>query len=247
MGCECVKPEDLCTEEMKKTGARYYTKQKNTENLYSIESDIKNNNQNTEGEKIDEKYEEESPFENTKNDFSKNEPEDQFSKYLFYQINKLRENPQSFIDMIKNAKKNVTIDKTGIKIYKSNVKVAINTGEEAFDNACDILARTLPMPKLIYNSEITVKIPNSEEEVKSKEYLKNEVSEMINNGALIKSFWKDIVKDPETCFILMVVDDSGKRAGNKRNDILNPENKYIGISSVKKGKSFACYFTISNE
>lgn len=253
MGCECVKPEDLCTDEMKRTGARFPTKNK-TEKLYSLESDLISNNQTSKNKNVDQKLEEENNIlKNNKNnesisDISINEPEDQFSKYIFYQINKLREDPKSFIDMILNAKKKVTTDnKTGIKIYKSGVKVAINTGEEAFDNAAEILAQTPPMSKLIYNSDITVKIPDNEEDVKSKEYLKDAVSEMINNGALIKSFWKDVVKDAESCFILMIVDDSGNRAGNKRNDILNPENKYIGISSVKIGKSFACYFTLSNE
>jgi len=100
------------------------------------------------------------------------------------------------------------------------------------------------MNKLIYNPDFVVELPNNELEIISKEYLGNKVKDKINNKIDIKSFWKDIVKDEETCFILSVVDDSMKNAGNKRNDILNKNNKYIGISSVKIGKSFACYIAL---
>ena len=72
----------------------------------------------------------------------------------------------------------------------------------------------------------------------------NQIKIKIENGFDIKSFWKDIVKDKETSFILTVVDDSGKSAGNKRRDILNKNNKYIGISTIRIGRSFACYFVI---
>ena len=67
-------------------------------------------------------------------------------------------------------------------------------------------------------------------EITCKEYLDNKVKDKINNGIAIKSFWKDIVKDEKTCFILTIVYDSMK--------------KYIGISSVKIGKNFACYITL---
>ena len=43
----------------------------------------------------------------------------------------------------------------------------------------------------------------------------------------------------------MIVDDTGSKTGLKRKDILNPDYKYIGISSVTIGKTFACYVTFS--
>ena len=74
---------------------------------------------------------------------------------------------------------------------------------------------------------------------------KNNVTEKLKD-INIKSYWRDIVKDPETSFILMIVDPSGKNDGNKRKSILDPNLKYIGICSVKIGKSFCCYLTFSN-
>ena len=136
------------------------------------------------------------------------------------------------------------MDKSGIKIYKSSVKVALNKGEQAFDEAIEFLRKTKPMNKLIYNPDFVIDLPKNEYDIISKEYLGNKVKVKIDSGIYIKSFWKDIVKDEETCFILTVVDDSLKNAGNKRNDILNKDNKYIGISSVRIGRNFACYIVL---
>ena len=171
-------------------------------------------------------------------------PKDEFSKFIFNQINAIRADPQSFIDIIQKSKKNIKIDKSGIKIYKSTCKVALNKGEPAFNEAIEFLRKTKPMNKLIYNPDFVIDLPNNEYDIISKEYLGNKVKEKIERGIDIKSFWKDIVKDEEACFILTVVDDSAKNSGNKRNDILNRDNKYIGISSVRIGRSFACYIVL---
>ena len=222
MGCQCQKPEflndELTADEKKQI--------KNIE----ADNDYLSNNNNYYFKK---KYID-----------PNGKPEDKFSKYIFNQINSIREDPQSYIDIIRQSKRNIKLDKSGIKIYKSSVKVALNKGEPAFDEAIEILKKTKPMNKLIYNPDFVVELPNNELEITSKEYLGNKVKDKINNGIDIKSFWKDIVKDEETCFILSVVDDSMKNAGGGRNDILNKNNKYIGISSVKIGKSFACYIAL---
>ena len=171
-------------------------------------------------------------------------PEDTFSLYLFEQINALRENPQSFIDVIQKAKSHIAIDKSGIKVYKTSVKVALNNGESAFDKVIEILKKTEPMKKLKFNPDFLIELPTNELDVKSKEYLTDQVKLKLDAGIDVKSFWKDIVKDAESCFILTIVDDSGKNAGHKRNDILNRDNKYIGISTVRIGRSFACYIVL---
>ena len=220
MGCECQKPDDQSEEiNAQDTPIRNLVKEKDVLNE-------QNNN-------------------NLSSRSHNGKPEDSFSRYIFEQINALRENPQSFIDVIEKAKSHITIDeKTGIKIYKSSVKVALNNGESAFNEAIEFLRNTPPMKKLKYNPDFVIDLPKNELDVKSKEYLMDQVRLKIDSGADIKSFWKDIVNDAESCFILTVVDDSGLEDGNKRIDILNRDNKYIGISTVKIGRSFACYFVI---
>jgi hypothetical protein len=58
-------------------------------------------------------------------------------------------------------------------------------------------------------------------------------------------FYKDLIKVPEVSALLMVVDDSPKNSGRKRQAIMNPEYKYIGINSKFIGKAFIAYFTFS--
>ena len=172
-------------------------------------------------------------------------PEDNFSLYIFEHINLLRENPQSFINLIEDSKKKITYDKKKRLVYKSNVKVALSKGEPAFDDAISVLKNTVPMNKLIYNPNMNIPLPISEEEIKDKNYLKNNVKLLLSNNVKIRTYWRDIINDPETSFILMIVDDSGNKAGNKRKDLLNPDMKYIGICSTMIGKNFVCYLCFS--
>ena len=174
-----------------------------------------------------------------------NMPQDEFSKYIFSQINEIRQNPTSFIPIIEDAKKNIVIDNSGIIIYKSSVKVALFKGEQSFDETIDFLSSLDPMQKLIYRPELVVPPPNNEEGLKNRKYMNEVVSELCSSGVSIKSYWRDIIKDRETCFILMIVDDTGLNGGMKRRDILDPETKYIGISSRLIGKSFASYVTLA--
>ena len=64
-------------------------------------------------------------------------PEDNFSKYIFENINKLRLNPSSYIDLIEDSKKNVTYDKKQRLVYKSKLKVALSKGIPVFDETID--------------------------------------------------------------------------------------------------------------
>ena len=222
MGCQCQKPDEQINE------------------LVAEKNELKNLEQNNNRFYVKNNY---NSAENKSQ--NNNKPEDPFSQYIFEKINELRENPQSFIDLIDEAKKNIQTDeKTGIKVYKTSVKVALYKGEKAFEEAIEILKNTQPMEKLQFNPDFVIDLPNNELDIKSKNYLVDQIKLKIDSGIDVKSFWKDIVNDKESCFILTVVDDSGANAGNKREDILNKDSKYIGISTAKIGKSFACYIVL---
>ena len=186
--------------------------------------------------------------ENTNSNFyfttTSERPKDEFSEYIFDNINQIRENPQSFIKVIEQAKKNIILDKRGIYIYKSIVKVALSRGLPAFDETIDFLKKLNPMPKLIFSNDLLIDAPINEEQLKDKKYMNEQINAKVQNGIPIKSFWRDIIKDPETCLILMIVDDNGPNSGKKRNDILDPNMQCIGIVSKKIGKNFASYITL---
>ena len=171
-------------------------------------------------------------------------PGDDFSKYIFDGINSIRENPQSFIPIIERAKNNIMYDKKGICVYKSSVKVALSKGIPAFDESIDYLKNLRPMQKLIFSSELLIPPPENEDQIKDKTYMNEIINEKVQSGIPIKSFWRDIIKDRETCLILMIVDDTGANSGKKRNDILDPTMQCIGITSKRIGKNFASYITL---
>jgi hypothetical protein len=171
-------------------------------------------------------------------------PGDDFSKYIFDGINSIRENPQSFIPIIERAKNNIMYDKKGICVYKSSVKVALSKGIPAFDESIDYLKNLRPMQKLIFSSELLIPPPENEDQIKDKTYMNEIINEKVQSGIPIKSFWRDIIKDRETCLILMIVDDTGANSGKKRNDILDPTMQCIGITSKRIGKNFASYVTL---
>ena len=92
----------------------------------------------------------------------------------------------------------------------------------------------------VYKSSVKVALS----QIKDKTYMNEIINEKVQCGVPIKSFWRDIIKDRETCLLLMIVDDTGANSGKKRNDILDPTMQCIGITSKRIGKSFASYVTI---
>ena len=173
-------------------------------------------------------------------------PYDNYSKYLLEQINKVRTDPQSFIGIIEDAKNNIIRDKHGRLIYNGKIKIALNDGEAAFNNAINFLKNLHPMEKLEYNPYITVELPQTENELKYKNDLSLKVDNMLNNGISVKSYWRDIIKDPEISFLMMMVDDNGIKSGMRRKDLMDPKMKYIGISSIEINGNFVCYITLSS-
>ena len=122
--------------------------------------------------------------------------------------------------------------------------MALNKGIKAFEEAKLILSNTKPMEKLKFNYDMKLKLPKNEINIKSNEYLKNQVLIKKNKGIEIKTYWKEIIYEPETCFVLMIVDDNGIKSGFKRRNILNPEYKYIGLCSKMINDKFICYITL---
>ena len=181
----------------------------------------------------------------------------QYNNRLFILINKIRENPYLYANIIEQSKKNILIkrdimrdEKTGLEIektkiiYKEKLKVALCRGEPAFSEAIEILRNTNPLPPLKINPDIIIPLPEFESQTKDSSYLKNFVSEM-RKKINIDIYFKDLIKDPDISALLMIVDDNFKNAGKKREAILNSEYKYIGISSKFYKKTFVAFLSFS--
>ena len=165
-------------------------------------------------------------------------------------INKIREDPASYADVIEESIKNIKEEqdkndetKTRI-IYKKKVKVALNRGKSAFHEAAEELRHMNSLPLLEWNNDICIPLPEDEEYIKDSSYLREQV-EILRKMTNIDVFFKDLIQVPEVSALLMIVDDSGKSPGKKRQAVLNKDYKYIGINSKFIGKTFIAYFAFS--
>ena len=181
--------------------------------------------------------------------------EDKNTKYADYPdkmlelINKIREEPAAYAEIIEDSIKNIVEnqdddDSKPKIIFKKKVKVALTRGEPAFKEAAEILRNMESLPPLEFKNDICVPLPDNEDEIKDSSYLKEQVK-ILRQSTNIDVYFKDLVKLPEVSALLMVVDDGEKNPGRKRNAVLNKDFKYIGINSKFVGKTFVSYFTFS--
>ena len=257
MGCQCAnKEEESKNEVLRKDeeNGEYQEDNNNSQNDGVVGLTSKENYNNNQDQIYGENNENEEQDQNN-NDYE-NTVERKNSKYLDYPekmlslINKIREDPVSYADIIEDSIQNIYEDqdkddetKTRI-IYKKKVKVALNRGEQAFREAAEELRNMNSLPPLEMKSDICVPLPEEEEEIKDSSYLREQVR-ILRATTNIDVFFKDLIKVPEVSALLMIVDDSSKNPGKKRQAVLNKDFKYIGISSKFIGKTFIAYFAFS--
>ena len=179
-----------------------------------------------------------------------------YNKKVFELINKIRENPSSYANIIEESIKYIQTKKERIKdssgeereitkiIFKKKLKVALTKGEIAFKEAANILRNIIPVEPLIFNKDILIPLPENEEDIKNPYFLRNN-GEKVKENTSLEIYFKDLIKDPEISVLLMIVDDNGKNAGKKRNCLLSPNYKYISINSKFIGKTFIAYYSFS--
>ena len=264
MGCQCTNQEEEDKNELLK-------KEKNVENekyqennnhlhkdrIFGLENTDIDNSGNIHDEN-NPKYENNPELEQEEN-YSQNEKlnEEKLIKYSEYSeemlslINKIREDPVSYAEVIEESIENIIEEQDKIDesksrlIYKKKVKVALKRGEPAFREAAEELRNMEPLLPLEFKSDICVPLPEVEEDIKDSSYLRQQVKILRENNNNIDVFFKDLIKVPEVSALLMVVDDTGKNPGKKRKAVLNKDFKYIGISSTFIGKTFIAYFSFS--
>ena len=172
-------------------------------------------------------------------------------------INEIRSDPAKYssiiLDNIQYISKEVRIeanDETGQNeekveiLFQKKVKVKLYEGERAFIKASDYIKYIKPMDELVFKEEIKLELPNTEEEMNDKLFLKSKLK-MLKDKYNICAFFKDSIKNPEVALLLMIVGDYANTENKKRNALLNPEYKYIAVNSKFLGNTFLAYFTFS--
>jgi hypothetical protein len=130
-------------------------------------------------------------------------------------------------------------------------KVALNRGEPAFREFAARLRTMNPIPTL--EPRENLKVPINEDPQKWTD--KTLISESVNKQkAAIKdssnynafNFHFDVGSpQAEISFILQLVDDTPFK-GSRQKNILNPEYKYVGISTFKVKNKNCGYFLFAN-
>ena len=263
MGCQCAnKEEESKSEIMKEQNEEYEQEDNNNlnsnskEGIFNLEESNQEQNQdktpsqNQDNEKENENENEYQENELKKTNQDKNDKYSDYPEKMLNLINIIRKDPAAYADIIEDSIQNITEEqdrndesKTRI-IYKKKVKVALNRGEIAFKDAAEELRNMEPLPPLELISDICVPLPEEEAEIKDSSYLREQVK-ILREKTNIDVFFKDLIKIPEVSALLMIVDDSEKNPGKKRQAVLNKDFKYIGISSKFIGKTFIAYFAFS--
>ena len=166
-----------------------------------------------------------------------------YPKDVFELINKIRNNPESFIKDVQNAITNIKKFNNKL-IYNGNLKVYLNKGEIMFNEAIEYLKKTQSMKSLELKKEIGIDMPTDEEYLNDKDIFKKKIlkEKKIKN---IERYYREAIKDPYTGVLMMIVDDTIKNQGEKRVTILNPLLNNIFINCKMYGNKFLAYLTFS--
>ena len=101
-----------------------------------------------------------------------------------------------------------------------------------FSECEEYLRKISPMEELIFSDDIVIECPTDPNSIKDMDYFKQKVLEK-KESQKIEAYFKDSISEPEMSFLLIIVDDSVKNPKKKREAVLNPNFKYIGISSTE--------------
>ena len=172
-------------------------------------------------------------------------------------INIIRTKPQLYAEKVDYAVRYIKIENqvindkvTGQKkniekpIFKKKVKVALNKGESTFYETSKRLREMIPIPPLEMDNNLLINLPNNKSEIYDNKYLIKQ-AEKIKQKSSLEFFYKDLIKEPNISALLMVVDDTEKNDFKKRDIILNPDLKYVGINCRYIGKTFVAYLGFS--
>ena len=200
MGCKCDNKTEE-EEELSKKALEDGNLEK-SENDYN--NNIKKNNLdllglNEEPNAIDNEIIENNNYDDNNDSILLNEKYANYPYKIVELINNIREDPVGYADIIEQSIQNIVLeedkDDPTIKrlIYKKKIKVALTTGEKAFQEAIEYLRTLSPLPPLEFSQEKCIPLPNTEEELNNPSFLKSQVK-ILREQTRIDVFYKDLIK-----------------------------------------------------
>jgi hypothetical protein len=149
--------------------------------------------------------------------------------------------------LIPNIQANTEGKKGFLYVQEKIPKVTLNKGEPAFREAIEKLKTIQPMEKLKLKKELNMEVPEAEEY--KNEYINQlfaQKKEELKDGQFknITCHYDIGSSNAVVSAALQLVDDSNFK-GARRNNILNPNFKYVGFGSQKVKSKHYCFFIFS--
>lgn len=176
---------------------------------------------------------------------------------ILEQINIIRTNPLSYIDIINKYKENI-IEKNNKYYLKSNkylnTLILLEKGESEFNECIKLLylQESLEPIELNHKLKLDVNIPLNNENLSIDYYtslefiekiINNKIKLLEDNFEIIGFHYDKSLNDPELSVVLQLVDDTGNEKSRRKN-ILNKKVKYVGISALNLKENIYCYYLL---
>ncbi len=163
----------------------------------------------------------------------------EFINNLFFEYNFVRSNPMLYAEKIRSHMQYIIEKNNKFYFETEDQKVVLSKGKECFMKAIECLMQTKPLPLLQLVEDLALELNDNMDSQKINQFLKNRTNDYCKYNIDITG------KNAETSCILQLVDDTNNK-GARRDNILNPFFKYIGISMIKgKGRYYNVYSTFS--
>lgn len=198
---------------------------------------------------------------------------DNLCNQLLIEINQIRTNPKEFSSKLVKYILNITTNKEGKNLLNAGNDVFVNleTGKEAFDNSMEFLKNTKPLYPLQMHKDLRFDVETLQEffEFSGRQNKKNpkfcqiesddeqkytshfyiekalnkQFSSILDKFDIIGFHYDKSTDNPELSAVLQIVDDT-KSNFVRRNMILNPKVKYVGITAINIKSNIYCYYLV---
>ncbi len=156
-------------------------------------------------------------------------------------INGIRTEPAKYSEKIKELTNFIKVEDQKIIFEKNGTKLGLNRGVDHFNFISDKLNQRGASSPLELREDISVPVPENFD-LKDKLWQETILKSLkVDNGDKYSAYFIniDVGSDhPETSLLLQVVDDNKIFNGKRRENILNPDFKYVGISFSKQKSKF---------
>ena len=125
-------------------------------------------------------------------------------------------------------------------------KVGLIEGKSSFIKAAEILALKESILPLEVHEDLMISIPDGKVSIYDKPFIEKYITKKFESlNFKLFGFHFDLGIDELSSVILQIVDDNVNKQ-QRRNNILNPNYKYIGISSKKLGSVNCIYIAFGS-